>query len=157
MLLPPRILYADNDAIDSQLMSHWLTDSFGFDVTTAPDGKQAGELIERESFDLFLLDYCFPDTTAVQICMKIRAVDPFIPILIYSTLNREVDKQQAIAAGANDYLVKPDQMNLLKSHIDALLEMRLPDRFSATQRKNISLTRVAGNRLSVRLRASRIV
>lgn len=157
MLLPPRILYADNDPIDAQMMSHWLTDSFGFDVTTAHDGKQASEMIECESFDLFLLDYCFPDTTAVQICAKIRAVDPFVPILIYSTLNRDVDKQQGIAAGANDYLVKPDQMNLLKPHIDALLGRKLVNRFSSAPRENINLTRVPRNRLAMRLRASRIV
>lgn len=157
MLLPPRILYVDNDTVDSQLMSHWLADSFGFDVTTASDGKQSGELIEQESFDFFLLDYCFPDTTAVHICTKIRAVDPFVPILIYSTLNRDIDKQQAVAAGANDYLVKPDQMNLLKPHIDSLLGLKPTNRFSPMPRENISLMRVPRNRLAMRLRASRIV
>lgn len=114
----PRILYVDDDAENGEMMTYWIREECGCDIAVAVDGKQAFDMIEREFFDLFLLDYCLPDTTAIQLCEKIRSIYPEAPIAIYSALDRPVDKERAMAAGANSYLVKPEQLADIKPFLD---------------------------------------
>lgn len=121
MPLAPRILYVDDDLSDCEMMAYWLREECGYDVTAAVDGKQAIDLIKSEYFDLFLLDYCLPDMTAVALCELIREVNREAAIMIYSALDREIDKQRAFASGANYYLIKPEQLFEIKPQIDRLL------------------------------------
>jgi len=114
----PRVLYVDDDAENGEMMSYWIREECGCDIAVALDGKEALEMIDREFFDLFLLDYCLPDTTAINLCEKIRSIYPEAPIAIYSALDRDIDKQRAIAAGANSYLVKPEQLADIKPFLD---------------------------------------
>jgi CheY-like chemotaxis protein len=66
----PRILYVDDDAENVEMMKYWIREECGCDISVAEDGHQALEMIDREFFDLFLLDYCLPDTTAIQLCER---------------------------------------------------------------------------------------
>ena len=121
MSLKPRILYVDDDVSNNEMMTYWLREECGYDVASAIDGKGAIALIDSEFFDLYLLDYCLPDMTAINLCERIRQLNPDGPIMIYSALDRKVDQERAFEAGANHYLMKPDQMDLIKPEIDRLL------------------------------------
>jgi DNA-binding response OmpR family regulator len=114
----PRILYVDDDVENCEMMTYWIREECGCDISIAIDGEHALEMIDREYFDLFLLDYCLPDTTAIKLCEKIRAIYPDVPIAIYSALDREIDKERALAAGANSYMVKPEQLADIKPFLD---------------------------------------
>ena len=103
------------------MLVFWFPEGNGFKVTAAADGKQAEALIGSEEFDLFILDYCLPDTTAVTLCRRIKEVNNTAPILIYSALDRDIDRNKAIAAGANAYLVKPDQLSQLRPRVEQFL------------------------------------
>lgn len=118
MPVVPRILYVDDDAENGEMMSWWIREECGCEIAVAMDGKQAIEMIDREFFDLFLLDYCLPDTTAINLCEKIRSIYPEAPIAVYSALDRDIDKQRALDAGANSYLVKPEQLDEIKPFVD---------------------------------------
>ncbi|MGD9628245.1 MAG: response regulator transcription factor [Pyrinomonadaceae bacterium] len=122
MSVLPRVLYVDDDVENGQMMTFWIREECGFDIAVAVDGAEAFRLIDTEFFDLFLLDYCLPDVTAVTLCEKIRERYPDAPIAIYSALDREIDKQRALAAGADLYMVKPDDLDkvrpFLKKHLD---------------------------------------
>jgi CheY-like chemotaxis protein len=121
MSLQPRILYVDDDVANNEMMTFWLREECGYDVSSAIDGKGAIALIEAEFFDLYLLDYCLPDMTAINLCERIRQINPAAPIMIYSALDRKVDKERAFSAGANHYLMKPDEMSLIKPEVARLL------------------------------------
>lgn len=118
---PPRILYVDDDQDGCDMMSILLRDCFNYSVTAAIDGREARDLIRTQDFDLFLLDYCLPDITGVDLCQTIRELDADVPIVIYSALDRDIDREKAMAAGASKYLIKPDQLDSLRAEIDALL------------------------------------
>lgn len=118
MSVIPKVLYVDDDAENGEMMMYWIREECGCDISVAMDGKEALAMIDREYFDLFLLDYCLPDTTAILLCEKIRSIYPEAPIAIYSALDRDIDKQRAMAAGANSYMVKPDQLSDIKSFLD---------------------------------------
>ncbi len=120
MTVAPRILYVDDDPENCAFMSFWLKRDYGYDVVLAMDGKRAKQIIEQEFFDLYLLDYCLPDATATTLCHDIRSVNPAAPIIVYSALDRDVDRLLAINAGANSYFIKPDQMDLVGQEIERL-------------------------------------
>jgi len=118
MSVIPRILYVDDDVDNCEMMKYWIREECGCDISIAMDGKQALEMIEAEFFDLFLLDYCLPDTTGIKLCEQIRALDADVPIAVYSALDREIDKKRALAAGATSYIVKPEQLDQIKPFLD---------------------------------------
>ena len=114
MTVIPRVLYVDDDVDNCEMMKYWIREECGCDISIAMDGKAALELIDSEFFDLFLLDYCLPDTTGIKLCEKIRQLYPDAPIAVYSALDRDIDKQRAIAAGATSYIVKPEELDQIK-------------------------------------------
>ncbi len=116
-----RIFYADCDPSSSDEMIRWLRNTYSCRVTAASDGVESAELIRTGPFDLYLLEYCLPDITAVDLCPYIRRFDAFAPILIYSALDREIDRRRALESGADKYLVKPDDEPRLRPVIDVLL------------------------------------
>ena len=154
MSLQPRILYVDDDVANNEMMTFWLRDECGYDVASAIDGKSAIALIESEFFDLYLLDYCLPDMTAVNLCEKIRVIDPSAPIMIYSALDREVDQQKAFNAGANHYLMKPDQMNLIQPEVERLLGRKLKASIPMASAEHRSVTHKVSHK---RVRSAGIV
>lgn len=122
----PRILYVDDDVENCEMMKYWIRNECGCDISIAMDGKEALEMIEAEFFDLFLLDYCLPDTTGIKLCEEIRAIYPEAPIAIYSALDRAVDKERALAAGATSYIVKPEELDQIKPFLTRYLSQPLP-------------------------------
>lgn len=128
MSVNPRVLYVDDEQENCSVMEYWLRSECGLDVTVAYDGKSALEHIDTEYFDIYLLDYCLPDTTGVELCRSIRTLDAATPIVIYSALDRDIDRIQAMNAGASCYLIKPDELLQLKPRIERLLEVRSIDK-----------------------------
>ena len=119
-----RILYVDDDSDGCEMMSLWLK-QHSYCVLTAADGKAAKDLIQRRRFDLYILDYCLPDMTAVDLCNHIRSISAMVPILIYSALSRQVDHRDALSAGATKYLCKPNDLDRIVPEIRRLLGKRL--------------------------------
>ncbi|MEO5860607.1 MAG: response regulator [Pyrinomonadaceae bacterium] len=131
MSVIPRILYVDDDADNCEMMKYWIREECGCDIATADDGKQALELIATQYFDLFLLDYCLPDTTGIELCREIRAIYPKAPIALYSALDRPIDKQRASEAGATAYMVKPEELDQIKPFLDRHLARLVPGKSAA--------------------------
>ena len=96
----------------------------GFEVTTAPDGKAALELIPDEKPDLVLLDIMMPAVNGYQVCRELKG-DPdtsSIPILMLTAKSQESDKFWGMEAGADDYMTKPFDMDELIKKIEELLD-----------------------------------
>ncbi len=117
----PRILYVDDDADGCELMAFQLNHLYGIQIETVLDGATALALIRSCPFDVYLLDYCLPDVTAIKLCKEIKSIDPAAPIFIYSALDRDVDRKQALEAGASRYFVKPEQLVLIGPELKKIL------------------------------------
>ena len=76
---------------------------------------QALSLIQTEHFDLVMLDARLPGIDGFELCRRLRAFDPHIPIIFFSGAAHETDKQKGIEAGADDYVSKPDIFQLMNS------------------------------------------
>jgi CheY-like chemotaxis protein len=85
-----------------------MLEQAGFQVTTVESGVECLKLAQGdEHFDLYLLDYTFPDVSGVTVCEEIRKSDMKTPILFYSGRAMPQDKEAAMRAGAQAYLIKP--------------------------------------------------
>jgi len=123
MLSPnPRILYVDDNKDSCEMISlmlHLADDSYQVSTVST---QQSLALIESQSVDLYILDYALPEMTGIELCRRIRQTGSQTPVLFYSAMARETDRNEAIAAGATEYLVKPNDLDKLTETIKRLLD-----------------------------------
>lgn len=111
------------DLDDSRFMLRRLLELEGFDVIEACDGAIALESLRKNSCDIVLLDLRLPNIDGFQVTRALRATTQFqtIPIIILSALDDEYTRTEARAAGCNDYVTKPIDLErltaLIKKHI----------------------------------------
>ncbi|HVG17635.1 MAG TPA: response regulator [Blastocatellia bacterium] len=77
-------------------------------------------LTKKGGFDLLILDGMYPDGLGTELCEQIRGFDPRTPILFLSALADESDIAKGMKAGAQAYLTKPVDMNVLELTIARL-------------------------------------
>jgi len=117
-----RILYVD-DHEDSAEMFRLLVSSADYEVRTAPTIAEALEQAKSGTFDLYVLDKRLPDGSGMDLCLMLNALTPGVPCIFYSGDSYEVHREQALAAGANAYVPKPDVEALIDT-IHKLLSER---------------------------------
>src|SRR6266404_4193030 len=100
------ILYVEDDEDTRELLTYVLSKS-NYDVVAAANYEDALLLARTNHFDLYLIDNWMSGGSGIDLCKKLREFNPWTPILFYSGAAYESDKQQAFAAGAQAYLVKP--------------------------------------------------
>lgn len=106
-----RILCIDNDSRSRDWIKIVLKGSkVECNITTVTTGREAFSLLNREKFDLCILEYSLPDMSGVQLCSLIRRMGSDVPMLFFSAMNSPIHKANARAAGATEYLVKPGDL-----------------------------------------------
>jgi DNA-binding response OmpR family regulator len=120
--MPPkvRILCTEDDS-DTRDLLRFSLELEGFQVTCAEDGEQAIVLARSNIFDLYILDHWMPDIPGDVLCRRLREFDVTTPILFYSGAAYEKDIARAMAAGAQGYIVKPADPDVLVSEIFRLI------------------------------------
>lgn len=121
-----RILHVDDHQDTRLMIAALLTDS-GYGVLTAGSVTEAMELATKIAFDLFILDVRLPDGTGIELCQKLHALRPSIPVLYYSAYGTEADHQAALAICGDAYLRKPVSIAEIESTLTRLLARRGPD------------------------------
>lgn len=118
----PYILYVDDDADSCEMISIMLQLADGrYAITAVETAQKALNVLSIQKFDLYILDYHLPEMGGVELCQKIRQTDLITPILFYSAMARKIDKKEALAAGATEYLVKPNDLDRLVRTVERLL------------------------------------
>lgn len=108
-----RILCVD-DHEDTPEMLKILLSASDYEVHAAHNVDEALELARTHEFDLFILDKRLPDGTGLELCAMLSAAQPGVPCIFYTGDAYEMHRLEALAAGADAYVPKPD--------IDALIE-----------------------------------
>jgi DNA-binding response OmpR family regulator len=81
----------------------------GFEVTEASDGTEAIAMLDKDEFDLAILDVMMPGVDGIEVCRHIRsqARTHAMPVLVFTSLSSDADVERARLAGANHLITKP--------------------------------------------------
>ncbi|MEA5535649.1 response regulator transcription factor [Crocosphaera sp. XPORK-15E] len=104
-------------------------DDRNYVVEVAPDGQAAWELLDVFDYDLILLDVMLPKIDGIALCRQLRSSGCKTPILMLTARDTIDDRVKGLDAGADDYLLKPFDLEELSARIRALLrrgETHLP-------------------------------
>lgn len=112
-----KILVVEDDAILGMGLYKSLSGN-GFDVKLASTGIIA-ESVLYQKFDLVILDLGLPDIDGIDILKKLRKKS-IVPVLILSARSDIKDKINGLECGADDYMVKPFELNELLARVKAL-------------------------------------
>jgi serine/threonine protein kinase len=116
-----KVLIADDDPVWRRLLSDNVR-QWGHDVVTAADGQEAWDLLQESGRPrVAILDWQMPELDGLDICRRVRASLnlPFIYTIILTGRDTREDMVAGLESGADDYLVKPVDMAILRSRLTA--------------------------------------
>lgn len=115
-----RLLIADDDNEIRELLEFDLSHS-GYEVDCAKDGEEALQKALVGNYDLVLLDVMMPKMNGFDVCKNIRATKSEVPILMLTAKGTINDKTQGFDSGADDYIVKPFDIQEVLLRVRALV------------------------------------
>jgi two-component system, OmpR family, response regulator VicR len=120
MVSKSRILYVEDDDTLGYITSENL-ERKGYEVLLSQDGESALQLFRNEAFDLCLLDIMLPKLDGFTLARLIRKENEEIPIIFISAKSLTEDKIEGLLLGADDYIVKPFNIEELTLKIEVFL------------------------------------
>ncbi|KAF0234230.1 MAG: two-component hybrid sensor and [Desulfovibrionaceae bacterium] len=126
--MPLNVLIAEDDSV-SLIIAKRMLEKSGFTVTTAKDGQEALQLLEKQEFDLILMDVQMPVMDGVEATKAIRrsttlGAKSSIPIIAMTAFAMTGDKEKFLDAGMNDYISKPVEIAALKEIIARVMDSK---------------------------------
>ncbi len=115
-----RILVVEDDPKISSAVARGL-EAEGFAVEVAANGDDGWWLAGEGSFDLIILDLMLPGRNGFVICRDLRAAGNWVPILMLTAKDGELDEAEGLDTGADDYLTKPFAFPVLLARVRSLL------------------------------------
>lgn len=113
-----KILIVDDEWNMRYLLKKYLSTEFS--IYEASDGEEALDLIKTAQFDLIILDIMLPGMDGWKVCSEIRKIKS-TPILMLTARNELKDKVHGLEIGADDYLIKPFELEELSARVKALI------------------------------------
>ncbi len=115
-----RILVIEDDHDINNLVSMNLRD-MNYEVESCEIGSRGFQMAMTGNFDLIVLDVMLPEMDGLEICMRLRAAQKLMPILMLTAKDSEADRVVGLEMGADDYLTKPFSVRELQARVKAML------------------------------------
>ncbi|HET8798619.1 MAG TPA: response regulator transcription factor [Thermoanaerobaculia bacterium] len=126
-----RVLVVEDDPVSRHLLTR-LLEVEGHRAVAASTYREAVALIDRETFDLVLLDLMLADGDGLALCRRVRQRQRRTPVIIITARGESADVVTGLELGADDYVVKPFHVDVLAARVRAQLrraaEARADDR-----------------------------
>src|SRR6476660_1146937 len=132
------ILLADDDLHLATFLSKSL-ESAGYSVHTALNEDSVLSELQRQSYQLIILDLNFGETDGLKLLEKLRAEGMEIHVMVLSARNRVSDRVQSLNLGADDYITKPFSFQELAARANALLRRKADPSLSVLRVENLEL------------------
>jgi len=114
------LLVVDDDPKLRELLRRYLSEN-QFEVSLAQDGPSMTRLIQRQPFDLIVLDLMLPGEDGLSIIRRLRGANDSTPVIMLTAKGDDVDRIVGLEMGADDYLAKPFNPRELLARIHAVL------------------------------------
>ena len=114
-----RVLVVEDDKDIASQLKQALTHA-GYAVDVAPDGEEGLYMGKEFPIDLAIIDVGLPKLSGIELVSALRQAQKMFPILILTARGKWQDKVEGLEAGADDYLVKPFQLEELLARLNAL-------------------------------------
>lgn len=115
-----RLLVVEDDPALGEGICNGLRQE-SYTIDWLQDGVSALHALQQETFDLVVLDLGLPRLDGIEVLRRLRAGGDAVPVLILTARDATDDRIAGLDAGADDYLVKPFDLNELKARLRALL------------------------------------
>ncbi len=115
-----KILLVEDDPCFGSVLKSYLQLS-DYDVTLCVNGNEGLEEFKKDKFDICLLDVMMPEMDGFTLGKKIREINPAVPFVYITAKNLKEDMKLGYEVGADDYIVKPFDSELLILKIKAIL------------------------------------
>jgi DNA-binding NtrC family response regulator len=112
-----KLLVVDDDEALAQLVVDFCED-LGLSAIGAHDAEQALELYASENPSIVLTDLLMPDVNGAELLRQLKAQNPTIPVLVMSMVNSVEQAVELLKVGADDYLVKPLDFEMLRARLE---------------------------------------
>jgi len=119
-----RVLLVDDEEDIIEVIQDRL-EAYGFTVVTAGTGVEALKTLSMERFDGVFLDVKMPEMGGIEALEEIRKKDRKIPIIIITSSSTRESAIEALAKGANDFVLKPFEWQELKGKIEKVYNITL--------------------------------
>lgn len=142
--MPATILVVDDDPAVADILSRFLMRE-GYNVTVAHTGREALERVNERHPDLILLDVMMPEMDGFTACqhLKENRHTALIPITMLTGSDDYENRRRGIESGADDFLSKPFEQNILRARIRSQLRLkRLIDQLEDTETVIFTLAQV---------------
>lgn len=116
-----KILIVEDEPKVASFIKKGLEES-QYEAEIVYDGISAEKLAHLYKYDLYILDIIIPGISGLDLCRKLKIMNPGIPVLMLSALGTTDDKIIGFDSGANDYLVKPFEFRELLARVKVLLK-----------------------------------
>ena len=129
-----RVLIVDDEDSIQSLMQD-IFKITGAEYVSVYDGESALQMLRSRSFDLVLLDIMMPNVDGLEVCRQIREFSE-VPIIIVSALDQSEIVVSGLESGADDYVTKPFEIDILIARVRAvlrrkeLIQERMPDKYN---------------------------
>jgi len=114
------VLVVDDDPKLRDLLRRYLTEN-QFEVSLASDGPSMTRLLQRQPFDLIVLDLMLPGEDGLSIVRRLRGANDTTPVIMLTAKGDDVDRIVGLEMGADDYLAKPFNPRELLARMHAVL------------------------------------
>ena len=118
-----RILWVEDDPNFGRILKDYLTIN-NYEVSLAVNGIEGFEKFNRSDFDLCILDIMMPFKDGLTLAKEIREVNELIPLIFLTAKNLKDDVLKGYKIGADDYLTKPFDSEILLAKIKSILNRK---------------------------------
>lgn len=142
--LQGRVLLVEDNPINQEVALSQLA-QLGLEATLASQGQEAVDSIQKEHFDLVLMDVQMPVMDGYEATQKIRALGYQTPIIALTAAAMTEDQQKALACGMDDHLGKPIELCQLHQVLSQWLQSETPDSSSAREKPTLASNATASS------------
>lgn len=118
-----RILCAESNKDVGELIARLLGQK-GYEVEAVQTAAECLALARAGGFDLYILNDSYIDADSIELCQQLRALDPSVPVLLFSLDSSGYDRRKALGSGVQLYVSKTSDFVSLVQTIDNLLQSR---------------------------------